>query len=253
MTTRFFGVWLIAAILVWSAAASAQDFFNNINNGDNDPTPQAPIITPFDLQLLVVCGGWGHQHPGQKRNFRLLLDRPEFKPEMTTIFGQDPTPAQKDALTQWWFEVGGFVHVFCGEPKPGGNLGGLHFHARYIQGQKQQWLKQIKPLEITPNQVYTMWLEYQDPKSGAWLKSRNPKGYGWDLSGADLLGLGYRILQKPPGNPRIDANCLAPSPAHITKPYKLVVWVNRNRQTGKRGIGTLYPDKTPKGKDCPSG
>ncbi|WP_407891223.1 EndoU domain-containing protein [Scytonema sp. NUACC26] len=40
-------------------------------------------------------------------------------------------------LTNIWFNVKGFDHVFCGEPVAGGSIDGLHYVGRYVELQEK--------------------------------------------------------------------------------------------------------------------
>ena len=178
----------LLSTLATGAAMGFQLFF------DDDPVtrhaPVEPEMTDLDLEVLMLCGGWGAEV--EARDFeRMMLKRENAgvldrlgEAVGRRIYGKAEQPEELvRQLRRVWFEQKGFKHVFCGEPGYGGYLGGLHYAPRYWQLQDENWggyrkLKrdvQKRPLEkcrkgylrerIAPP-VYSVGVEFKDPTGG---------------------------------------------------------------------------------------
>ena len=180
---------LLLGTLATGAAPGFQPFF------DDDPAtrhaPAEPEMTDFDLEVLMLCGGWGAEVDA------VDFERMMLKKENAAVLGRIGTALGRRILgkaeepeelvrqlRRVWFEQKGFKHVFCGEPGYGGYLGGLHYAPRYWQIQDEGWggYRKLKkdvrrrPLEkcrlsylherIAPP-VYSVGVEFLDPAGGS--------------------------------------------------------------------------------------
>ncbi len=127
-----------------------QPFFDDIDNPEFhhfprgiavDITPPSPDLSPFDLDVLQVCGRLGH-HPHADDFKALLVAYPEILHRIQTavageIFaGRNTETEFLDDLTEIWFKRHGFEHIFCGSIHRG-QLKGMHYVGRYLQLQEQ--------------------------------------------------------------------------------------------------------------------
>jgi hypothetical protein len=220
-------------------------FFDDVDDGPGDPSPPAPPLDAFDRAVLDVCGAWGSRPRAQ--TFRAMLDRPELQAEVERIheaLGRTPAslPRFKDELTSVWFAAGGFVHVFCGEPEPGG-VGGLHYRGRYLELQEEGLAglageadcPETEP-EIEPP-VYTFGLRYRMPASRT-LQADCRTGYAYDLGAGDLLIQATTAYGANRG--AADAEMCLHEVATPGAPPYLAVFVARDD-----AVRTFYPDATP--------
>ncbi|KAA3629932.1 MAG: hypothetical protein DWQ08_06615 [Proteobacteria bacterium] len=116
---------------------------------DNPATrhaPEAPPLTDLDLDVLILCGGWGA--PVEARDFEAMLLEREHRAALERIHaalggrvfsGTDDLAEFVRQLRRAWFEQHGFKHIFCGEPGVGRDLGGFHYAPRYWQAQDEGW------------------------------------------------------------------------------------------------------------------
>ncbi|MEM7195595.1 MAG: EndoU domain-containing protein, partial [Pseudomonadota bacterium] len=117
---------------------------------DEDPsTKHAPVdpgLTDLDLDVLILCGGWGD--PVIATDFERMMLSDSNRDSLLRIFDAlagrvyRKTTNLEDfvqQLRQAWFQQKGFQHVFCGEPGIGKDLGGLHYAARYWQAEDEGW------------------------------------------------------------------------------------------------------------------
>ena len=222
-------------------------FFDDRNEGRDDPAPPPPPLDAFDRAVLGLCGDWGSRP--RARDFRAMLDEPELGDTVATIYealdrgirGRDlPLKRFKDELTAVWFDARGFEHVFCGEPEADG-LGGLHYRGRYLELQEQgiagaMTERDCRATAIEPP-VYTVGVRYRPPGGGG-LRSACPKGYAYDLGAADLLyqaTAAYKELRRQRGAEM----CLDEVQGPSGDGYLAVVVVRRD------AIRTFYPDVSP--------
>ncbi len=226
-------------------------FFDTIDNpvrvdfprgGSSDVTPLPPPSNHFDQQVLELCGDLGDRVSQQR--FRDLLSADESRlllarlADASACRGQRCQPGPlSEQLGQVWFRVGGFRHLFCGEPSAGG-MGGLHYRGRYLQMQQRGWGglldTELGIEEILPRRIYTIGVEFQ------WQgrRVRDPvKGYPYALDAADLLVEATRAwadLKRDRGVCLATIDTADGSPA-----YHAVLVVRDN------AIRTFYPDATP--------
>jgi hypothetical protein len=222
----------------------------DLGNGRADPSPPAPILTAFDDAAAVVCGA-----PGKtvaRSEFQTLLrSHPDVLGRIRTftagrVFPNQPAATSDEAyltaLTEAWFAVRAFDHIFCGEPSSagGGKIGGMHFHARYLQLQKAGQacrMPNFRQNEVKPGVIYTIGVVMRLPDGREIRDAR--KGYGLTLSAEDLLKLNTRAFAENPGGTANDtAGCLLP----VRDDGYDFSAVFARRSTG---IRTFYPDATP--------
>ena len=101
-------------------------------------------------------------------------------------------------LTEAWFAIHGFDHIFCGEPNVGGALDGLHFYARYLQLQQSGEACRVPNFsrnEVVPGVIYTMGASV---KVGGGVAESPVKGYGLTLSAEDILKVATRAFAENP-------------------------------------------------------
>jgi hypothetical protein len=240
--------------------ASCLPFFDTVDNpvvvgvgGRVDASPPPPTLTPFDEAAAAVCGA-----PGKKvsrAEFQTLLrSHPDVLGRIKSftgsrVFPGKPAAASDEAylteLTEAWFEVHAYDHIFCGEPSAegGGKIGGLHFHARYLQLQKAGQacrMTNFRQNEIVPGSTYTVGVIIRMPDGREIRDAR--KGYGLTLNAEDLLKLITRAFNENPGGTAADTTaCVLP----VTDDGQAFSAIFARRSTG---IRTFYPDATPNGR-----
>ncbi len=229
-------------------------FFDDENNpvpvgfgGNVDITPSAPVIERFGAEVNTICG-----EPGKKtsRNefIQLMKRHPDVLADLIKFTGGKVfanRPAQQDPevyleqLTQAWYSLGAFDHIFCGEPKAFGNIGGLHYHGRYQQLQESGEacrLPNYSANEVVPGAIYTMGVKMK--YSGGRTSSDNVKGYGLTLSASDILKAATRAFAENPTVNTSSTGCILKLTDNQQK--FSTVFVRR-----EKGIRTFYPDATP--------
>jgi hypothetical protein len=106
-----------------------------------DITPLPPELSPFDRDVLQVCGNLGDRVHAE--DFKALLTaNPEIFLRIQTAVKGEIFPGRNTAtelledLTKIWFDRDGFEHIFCGSIDRG-QLKGMHYVGRYLQLQEQ--------------------------------------------------------------------------------------------------------------------
>ncbi|MDX2157049.1 MAG: EndoU domain-containing protein [Hyphomicrobiaceae bacterium] len=219
-----------------------------------DVAPPAPVLQPFDTQITDVCGSPGKEVTRDEIT-SLLRSSPEVLARLkaftrSKVFADRPARADTDAyisdLAEAWSANHGFTHIFCGEPGAGtGRIGGLHFHARYLQLQKNGEacrMSNFRQNEVVPGVIYTMGVLMKNA-SGRFVQDAR-KGYGLTLSGEDLLKAVTRAFSENPGASASTSNACLVS---IKDDGHQLTAVFARRTTG---IRTFYPDATPNGEPC---
>jgi ribosomal protein L34 len=218
-----------------------------------DMAPPAPALQPFDTRITEVCGAPGKQ-VGRDELRDLLKANPEVLARIkaftgSKVFADRPARAATDDyladLVEAWSANHGFTHIFCGEPGGTGKIGGLHFHARYLQLQKSGEACRItnfRQNEAVPGVIYTMGVRMRNASGRFVLDAR--KGNGLTLSGEDLLKAVTRAFSENAGS-RADKSdaCLV----SLKDDGHQLTAVFARRSTG---IRTFYPDATPNGDPC---
>lgn len=215
--------------------------------GDADITPPAPVIEPFGRAVNLVCGEPGKET--SRDEFRnLLRSHPEVLARLmrftsNTVYQERGARASADLylddLTDAWYNIDGFDHIFCGEPVAGGSIGGLHFRGRYAQLQETDQacrLRNFAQNEVVPGVIYTMGVRMILPRGG--VANHSTKGYGLTFSAEDILKAATRAFSENPTQSTTSVGCLLDV---VDDQHQfLTVFVNR-----KSGIRTFFPDATP--------
>ncbi len=234
--------------------ADCLKFFDDENNpvnvgfgGNVDITPSAPPIEPFGADVNTMCGA-----PGKKTNrneFKALMKKhPAVLADLMSFTGGKVFPnrsAQQDPesyleeLTQAWYALSAFDHIYCGEPKSNGNIGGLHYQGRYQQLQESGEacrMPNYPKNEVVPGSIYTMGVNMNF--SGGRTSSDQIKGYGLTLSASDILLAATRAFVENPTSSAASTGCILDLTDGQVKMN--TVFVRR-----AKGIRTFYPDATP--------
>jgi Bacterial EndoU nuclease len=124
-------------------------FFDRIDNPELhhfprevevDITPPLPDLSPFDRDLLQVCGNLGDR-VNAKDFIALLIAYPQVLKLIKTAVNGEIFPGRTSDtefiadLTEIWFKRDGFEHIFCGTID-NGQLKGMHYVGRYLQLQE---------------------------------------------------------------------------------------------------------------------
>jgi hypothetical protein len=222
--------------------------------GRVDITPKAPVINDFDKAIVATCGAPGKAVTGDEiasllRAHPDVLDRIKAFTAGKVFAGRaahQSTEAYLADLTRAWTANRGFTHIFCGEPGSGsGKIGGLHFHARYLQLQNDGLacrMPNYRQNEVVPGVTYTMGVLMKNAE-GQFVRDAR-KGYGLTLSGEDLLKLATRAFAENGGERDDKSTACLVSVEDDGHKFK-VVFARR-----AKGITTIYPDATPNGTAC---
>lgn len=229
----------------------ASDTVNAGFGGTVDITPKPPQLNAFDDAINAACGAPGKIVGGDefKAMFRSNTDVLERLKTYTggKVFGDRAARTSTEDyladLTEAWFAIAAFDHIFCGEPSAGGGkIGGLHFHGRYLQLQTNGnacRMNNFAQNEVVPGVIYTMGVIMKNA-SGRMVRDAR-KGYGLTLSGEDLFKVVTRAFSENPTASTGSTGCLLPV-SDDGKDFK-AVFVRR-----AAGIRTFYPDATPNGR-----
>ena len=213
-----------------------------------DITPPAPQLNDFDRAVLETCGAIGTQvKPNQFK--QLLSNHPEVLTKIQAATNGELRRGRKrksdflQDLTNIWFKNKGFEHIFCGEIYNENDIGGLHFHGRYLQLQEHKigGRLPINPgkQEVVPGVIYTMGVVIKQPNR---IVRDVIKGYGY-LSNAEELLVDVTKVYKQQKN--TEGACIYQQLDKETGTTFPTVFVRKNK-----GIITFYPDATPKGRKC---
>lgn len=222
-------------------------FFDNnsqalLNRQNLDVTPPAPVLNEFDTAIVELCGNPGKRVSRQE--FQATLNNfPEVLANIKDYVGGSLEDGRSsddeflDDLTDIWFNVKGFDHVFCGEP--GRNIGGLHFVGRYLYLQQRNLAgilrNSINRSEVIPGAVYTVGVVMQ---VGNRQVSSPIKGYAYTLNAEEILEMGAKTYKDNPNTGSQNQACLV----SITDDGQTFdnVFVAR-----EGAIRTFYSDATP--------
>lgn len=232
-------------------------FFDSANNpvklknGLADITPPAPVIDAFGQALNTACGPAGNKVSPEAfkqllRNHTDVLARVKAFTQ-DKVFNNRPAKAAPEDylhdLTEAWFAVHAFDHIFCGEPEANGPIGGMHYVGRYLQLQQTGEacrMDNLRQNEVVPNVSYSMGVIMRFGNNTA---RSSIKGYGLTLSAEDLLKVVTRSFAENPTNSRDKTTaCLVPIQ---DDGYKFTAVFARR----SAGIRTFYPDATPSPTD----
>ncbi|ACC81822.1 EndoU domain-containing protein [Nostoc punctiforme] len=235
-----------------SLPAGSVPLFDDINNpvsglaygSPADVTPSAPALNSFDTAVVNLCSvpGTVVSRTGfqsmMQNNPTVLANIKAYVGGYLKVGRTSDTDFLND-LTNLWFNVAGFDHVFCGEPVQGGSIGGLHFVGRYVELQNKGLAGRLNNNtfreEVVPNTVYTMGVVM---KVGTGTAQSTIKGYPYTLNAEEILSnasLGYK---NNPNTSTTNQACLL----GITDENRTFQAVFVRRQGG---IRTFYPDATP--------
>jgi hypothetical protein len=233
-------------------------FFDDVDNpvdvavgGHVDITPPAPTPSAFDDAITTLCGSPGkvvsrdefkalmRAHPSELRTIRTFTEG--------QVFADRPKPATDDDyltdLTDAWFSLAAFDHIFCGEPGTGhrATIGGLHFWARYLELQNEHnacRINNFRQNEVMAGEIYTFGTRMKNAEGK--FAQHSTKGYALTMSGEDILKIATRAFEENPTPSTESTGCLLP----VTDGGKQFTTVFVRRASG---IRTFYPDATPNG------
>jgi hypothetical protein len=212
-----------------------------------DSTPAPPELSPFDRDVLQVCGNLGDRV--YVEDFQVLLTaHPQILEQIQIavggeIFAGRNTPAEFLAdLTEIWFKLHGFEHVFCGNIH-NGELKGMHYVGRYLQLQEQGLAGKLPnnqhQEETIEGAVYTIGVLL---KYGSRILIDRRTGYALVTDAAELLiaaTQAFKTKLRPNSVctfPVIDADSGQTYSAVLVKQDQAIV--------------TFYPDATPNDAKC---
>ena len=231
-------------------------FFDNINNPEFhhfpqgvavDSTPPQPNLSPFDSDLLSVCGILGHRPHAD--DFRALLrSHPKILQRIQTAVDGEIFPGRStkseflEDLITIWFKQHGFEHIFCGSIHRG-QLKGLHYIGRYLQLQQQGLAGKLPDnqhqQEVIEGAVYTIGVLL---KYGSRIIIDRRTGYALVSDAVELLiaaTQAFKLKDRPNTVctfPVIDVDSAHNYPAVFVKQDNAIV--------------TFYPDATPTDPQC---
>jgi hypothetical protein len=231
-------------------------FFDNIDNPEFhhfpqglavDGTPPQPDLSPFDADLLNVCGILGHRPHAD--DFRALLRAyPEILQQIQTAVDGEIFPGRSNEsefledLITIWFKQHGFEHIFCGSIHRG-ELKGLHYVGRYLQLQQQGLAGKLPDnqhqQEVIEGAVYTIGVLL---KYGSRIIIDKRTGYALVSDAVELLiaaTQAFKLKDRPNSVctfPVVDVDSGHTYPAVFVKEDHAIV--------------TFYPDATPTDSQC---
>ncbi|MBD2166272.1 EndoU domain-containing protein [Calothrix membranacea FACHB-236] len=232
--------------------AGSVPFFDEINNpvsglaygSPADVTPPAPVLNSFDTAVVNLCGAPGTVvsrsafQTMMNNNPTVLANIKSYVGGYLKVGRTSNTDFLND-LSDIWFNVAGFDHVFCGEPVQGGSIGGLHFVGRYVELQNQGLAGRLNNNtfreEVVPNTIYTMGVVM---KVGTGTAQSTIKGYPYTLSAEEILSKASLGYKNNPNTSTTNQVCLL----NVTDEGRTFKAVFVRRQGG---IRTFYPDATP--------
>jgi hypothetical protein len=161
---------------------------------DNDPkseyAPQKPPLEKFDTEVLNLCGNWGDRVDSIVfKRFIKGYDRGRVLDELYDNFKSKYNSRQHflDEFVKIWFKEDGFEHIFCGEPKGGNYLGGLHFFGRFDQAYEKNWASlTTHRYQKSSSNTYKIGVEFVNNR-GQKVVSKNPKSYNITMNAKDIL------------------------------------------------------------------
>ena len=231
-------------------------FFDNINNPEFhhfpqgiavDSTPPQPDLSPFDSDLLSICGILGHRpHADDFRG--LLRAYPKILQRIQTAVNGEIFPGRStqseflEDLITIWFKQHGFEHIFCGSIHRG-QLKGLHYVGRYLQLQQQGLAGKLPDnqhqQEVIEGAVYTIGVLL---KYGSRIIIDRRTGYALVSDAVELLIAATQAFKL---KDRSNSVCTFPVVDIDSGQTYPAVFVKQNN-----AIVTFYPDVTPTDPHC---
>ena len=210
-------------------------------------TPPPPDLSPFDRDVLQVCGNFGDR--AHARDFQALLTaNPAVLQAIKQavngeIFAGRNTDGEFLAdLTEIWFKRGGFEHVFCGNIH-NGELKGMHYVGRYLQLQEQGLAGKLphnqQQEETIEGVVYTLGVLL---KFGDRFLSDRRNGYALVTDALELLIAATVAFKTRAKSRSVCTFAVIDADSGLTYPAVLVKEDN--------AIVTFYPDATPTDPHC---
>lgn len=230
-------------------------FFDDINNPEFhhfpqnravDSTPPQPELSPFDTDILTVCGTIGHHVHSD--DFRAVLTAyPEVLEQIQLAVDGEIFPGRNtrseflEDLITIWFKKRGFEHIFCGSIQRG-QLKGMHYVGRYLQLQQQGLAGKLPDnhhyQEIIDGAVYTIGVLL---KYGTKIIVDKRTGYALISDAVELLiaaTQAFKLRDRP------NSVCTFPVVDDSGQTYP-AVFVKEDQ-----AIITFYPDATPTDPHC---
>jgi Bacterial EndoU nuclease len=231
-------------------------FFDRIDNPEfqhfsqgiaMDGTPTPPALSPFDRDVLKVCGNLGDRVDVEDfqallRAYPQVLQQIQLAVDGEIFAGRNTSAEFLADLTEIWFKLHGFEHVFCGNIH-NGELKGLHYVGRYLQLQEQGLAGKLpnnhQQEETIEGAVYTIGVLL---KYGSRVLVDRRTGYALVTDAAELLIAATQAFKTKlrPNTvctfPVIDADSGQTYPAVLVKQDQAIV--------------TFYPDATPTDAKC---
>ena len=231
-------------------------FFDSINNPEFDhfpqgiavdSTPPQPDLSPFDSDILAVCGTFGHR--AHADDFRALLRAyPKILQQIQIAVDGEIFPGRStkseflEDLITIWFKKHGFEHIFCGSIHRG-QLKGMHYVGRYLQLQQQGLAGKLPDnqhqQEVIEGAVYTIGVLLQ---YGSRIIIDRRTGYALISDAVELLiaaTQAFKLKDRPNSVctfPVVDVDSGHTYPAVFVKEDNAIV--------------TFYPDATPTDPQC---
>ncbi|KYC40488.1 hypothetical protein WA1_25535 [Scytonema hofmannii PCC 7110] len=235
-----------------SLPSGSVPFFDSINNSVSglaygspaDVTPSAPALNSFDTAIVNLCGAPGtvvsrSSFQSTMQNNPTVLANIKAYVGGFLEFGRTSDTQFLEDLTDVWFNVEGFDHVFCGEPVQGGSIGGLHFVGRYVELQNAGLAGRLDNNtfreEVIPNTVYTMGVVM---KVGSGTATSTIKGYPYTLNAEEILSIASLAYKNNPNTSSTNQVCNL----SVTDDGRNFTAIFVRREGGVR---TFYPDATP--------
>ncbi len=212
-----------------------------------DISPPPPHLSPFDRDVLQVCGKIGSHVNASNfkallRYYPHILQRIQAAVDYEIFPGRTTSEEFLEDLTHIWFKQHGFEHIFCGSIRKG-KIKGLHYVGRYLQLQEQGIAGKLpynqSQEEVIAGAAYTIGILLQ---YGNRVLVDRRTGYALVTDAAELLIAATQAFKT---QDRSNVVCAFPvTDIDSGKTYP-AVFVKKND-----AIVTFYPDVTPTEPPC---
>jgi hypothetical protein len=233
-----------------------EPFFDRLDNPEQhhfppdtavDITPPPPHLSPFDRDVLKVCGNMGSHVSASNfqallRYYPHILQRIQAAVDHEIFPGRTTSEEFLEDLTSIWFKQHGFEHIFCGSIRKG-KIKGLHYVGRYLQLQEQGIAGKLphnqSQEEVIAGAAYTIGILLQ---YGNRVLVDRRTGYALVTDAAELLIAATQAFKTQDRSnvvcafPVIDVDSGKTYPAVFVKKDNAIV--------------TFYPDVTPTEPQC---